>query len=240
MLASDIKPIEFLRDLGLSEKYAECLDFSLIQLAMMHSSYSVDNSLGPLHNNERLEFYGDSILKLACSKFLYEMFPDKNEGVLSNYRSVLVSDNFLAKYANDIKLDKYLLYSDRSDLKAEKAHSTIMACAFEALLAALFMKIGFVPVYEFLEKIFKNYIGYVEENILKLNAKAALQEYTQGKDKTLPVYNLVSETGKAHEKIFKVEVLYNDKVAGCGQGRSKKEAEQEAAYDACVKFGVIE
>ena len=176
---------------------------------------------------------------MACSKFLYESFPEQKEGVLINYRSVLVSDAFLAKYSHEINLQDYVLVSDRSDLKSERAFSTILACSFEALLGALFINIGFEPIYNFLEKFFKNYIGYVEDNILKLNAKATLQEYTQSKDKSLPQYVLVDEFGKAHEKTFVVNVLYNDAVVGNGNGKSKKEAEQAAAYDACVRFGVI-
>ena len=132
-----------------------------------------------------------------------------------------------------------MLVSNRSDLRNERAFSTILACSFEAFLGALFICIGFEPVYKFLEKFFVNYIGYVEENISKINAKATLQEYTQGKDKSLPNYVLVSETGKAHSKTFSVDVVYNEEVVGHGEGKSKKEAEQAAAYDACVKFGVI-
>jgi len=215
------------------------LDISLFEQALTHSSYSIDNSLGKLANNERLEFYGDSVLKLACSKFLYNRFPKEREGVLSAYRGVLVSDAFLVKYSDDIDLKKYLRVSDRSDLKTQKAFDTICACAFEAILAALYIQSDFDVVYNFLEPFFVKNIDFVKENMLKLNSKAALQEYTQAVAKTLPEYILVCESGKEHEKTFTVEVKFNEKIVGTGSGNSKKQAEQAAAYDACKNLGVV-
>lgn len=229
---------EFFADVGINLDIFG-LDKELILLALTHSSYSIDNSLGKLSNNERLEFYGDSVLKLACSKFLYEKYQNEREGVLSNYRSLLVSDAFLAKYANEINLKKYIRVSNRKDLQTQKAQESISACAFEALLGALFIQVGFEIVYDFLVKFFDKFMPFVKDNLQKLNAKATLQEYTQAKNKDLPKYNLISQEGEEHNKIFLVEVEYNTKVIGVGKGLSKKEAEQAAAYDACSKLGVI-
>ncbi len=243
MSAWEINVSEFVKTIDFSLKCAKKnvheLDSRLFAIALTHSSYAVDNNLGYLNSNERLEFYGDSVLKLSCSQFLYDLYPDADEGVLSSYRAVLVSDLFLAKYVKEINLDKFIFVSDRPDLKTDKAYSTICACAFESVLGAFYIEVGIEPVYEFLKKIFERYLPYVKENILRLNAKATLQEYTQGQNKMLPVYSLVSELGKEHNKVFLVEVSYQNKVVGQGRGKSKKEAEQAAAYDACIKLGVI-
>lgn len=231
---------EFILQIGLDKTISsKSLNLALFELALTHSSYSIDNAKGSLENNERLEFYGDAVLKLACSKYLYNKFPNEREGVLSSYRSVLVSDALLVEYGKEINLKKYLRVANRPDLKTPKAEDTICACAFEAFLGALFIQSDFDTVYNFLEPFFIKHIDFVKTNMLKINSKAALQEYTQGIDKTLPEYILVSETGKQHEKTFNVEVKYNGKVVGRGAGKSKKQAEQAAAYDACVHFGVI-
>lgn len=231
---------EFIKDLTLLPfpKKAK-VDVSLLELAMTHGSYAFDKLLGPLNNNERLEFYGDSVMKLACSKFLYDRFPDKHEGDLSIYRSALVSDMFLVKYADKINLEKYIRISDRIDLKVKRTRDTIKACVFEALLGALFIISGFDYVYKFLKKFFDENIEYVLNNPLKINAKAAFQEFTQGKNKMLPEYVIVNEEGKDHEKVFTVEVKYNGHVVGRGMGKTKKEAEQAAAYVACINYGVV-
>ena len=215
------------------------LDIELFTLALTHSSYAIDNSLGKLANNERLEFYGDSVLKLACSKFLYETFPNEREGLLSSYRSILVSDAFLAKYATEINLKKYINVSNRPDLKTQRAEESISACAFEAVLGALFMQVGFDVVYSFLNRFFVSYLPFVKENLQKINAKATLQEFTQNKSKILPEYELIAEEGADHNKLFYVQVKYLNNIVGEGKAHSKKEAEQVAAYNACVKLGVL-
>ncbi len=212
----------------------------LFVLAMTHSSYAQENSYGKLANNERLEFYGDSVLKLACSKFLYENYQDEREGLLSAYRSVLVSDAFLAKYADDISLNDFLLVANRPDLKNKKTIESLKACAFEALLGAIFIQTSFDIVYErFLKAFFKKYVVFVKENLEKLNSKATLQEFTQAKSKELPEYELIETLGKDHERVFVVGVKYKGVQVGKGVGLSKKEAEQAAAYEACIKLGAI-
>lgn len=227
-----------IENIGLSDiNFAE---EELFVLAMTHSSYAIDNDLGKLSNNERLEFYGDAVLKLSCSKFLYEEFTSENEGILSKYRSVLVSDNFLTKYADDINLEKFLLVGNRPDLKNKKVLESLKACAFEALLGAIFIQTSFDIVYErFLKQFFIKYISFVKENLEKINSKAILQEFTQAKSKQLPKYELIERNGKGYECVFVVSVKYNDIEVGRGSGTTKKEAEQAAAYEACRKLGAI-
>lgn len=229
---------KLIKNIGLSDITFK--ENELFVLAMTHSSYAKEKNKGKLANNERLEFYGDSVLKLACSKFLYEKYPTEREGVLSSYRSVLVSDSFLAKYADDIKLGDFLLVANRPDLKTQKVLESLKACSFEALLGAIFIQTSFDVVYEkFLKQFFIKYIIYVKENLDKLNSKATLQEYTQAKSKELPEYKLVETIGKDHERVFVVCVTYQNKEVGRGKGLSKKEAEQAAAYEACINLGAI-
>ena len=212
----------------------------LFKLSMTHSSFAKANDLGRLANNERLEFYGDAVLKLACSKFLYEVYPNEREGVLSAYRSVLVSDLFLSKYADNIGLGEFLLIADRADLKNLKVVESLKACAFEALLGAIFIQTSFDVVYDrFLKNFFVEHLSFVKENLEKLNCKATLQEFTQAQSKILPEYQLLEEIGKDHERVFVVCVKYKGNVVGQGQGSTKKEAEQAAAYEACVKLGAL-
>ena len=227
-----------IKNIGLSD--VDFKNSELFVLAMTHSSYAREKNLGKIVNNERLEFYGDSVLKLACSKFLYEKYPQEREGVLSAYRSVLVSDAFLAKYADDIKLGEFLLVANTPDFKIPKTIECLKACAFEALLATIFIQTSFDIVYErFLKQFFIKYVSFVKENLEKLNSKATLQEFTQAKSKQLPEYELIEEIGKDHERVFVVCVKYKGNVVGKGRGSSKKEAEQAAAYEACIKLGAI-
>lgn len=229
---------KLIESIGLAE--IEFKEDELFVLAMTHSSYAQEKNLGKLANNERLEFYGDSVLKLACSKFLFETYKDEREGILSAYRSVLVSDAFLAKYADDINLGDFLLFANRPDLKTKKVMESLKACAFEALLGAIFIQTSFDVVYEkFLKQFFVKYVLFVKENLEKLNSKATLQEYTQAKNKQLPEYVLIEKLGKDHERVYVVAVNYMGKEIGRGQGLSKKEAEQAAAYEACIKLGAI-
>ena len=229
---------KLLKNIGFEKAQFDKIE--LFEQAMIHSSYAQDKNLGKLANNERLEFYGDSVLKLACSKFLYENYPNEREGVLSAYRSILVSDAFLAKYADDVSLDEFLLVADRQDLKQKKVKESLKACAFEALLGVIFMQTSFEVVYDkFLKNFFEKYISFVKENLDKLNSKATLQEYTQAQNKILPIYELIEEKGKDHQREFIVRVTYMNKEVGRGVGYSKKEAEQAAAYEACLKLGAI-
>lgn len=211
-----------------------------VELALTHSSFSSENNLGTLENNERLEFLGDAVLKLACSEFLYKTFPKEREGVLSKFRSILVSDKLLAEYAGTIALRDYIKIGYNEEKTGGRKRLSIAACAFEALLGALYLETSQDELYKFLEPFFINAAKDISQNLPKLNAKATLQEYTQKMSKDLPEYMTLKESGKAHEKCFEIAVLYHGGELARGFGRTKKEAEQEAAYRACVGLGVID
>ncbi len=208
--------------------------------ALTHPSYTKENNLSYLENYERLEFLGDAVLKLASSDILFKKFPEYQEGDLSKIRSIVVSDNTLFKIANDIGLCDLIILA-RHEAKQGLAHiESVCACAFEAVLGAYYLDGKFDKLLPFLKNILMPYINDVDKNFEKFNAKALLQEYTQALTKETPEYRLIEETGPDHNKIFTVGVSYSGKYIAQGQGKTKKEAEQNAAYQACKILGVFE
>ena len=207
--------------------------------ALSHPSYTQEQELPYSENYERLEFLGDAVLKLLTSEILYKKYSDYTEGNLSKIRSIVVSDSTLSKIAHEIGLCEHIILAKHEAKLGTANLESVCACAFEAILGAYYLDGKIEDLKKFLENVLTPYIEEVDGNFEKYNAKAILQEYTQSVDKKTPVYNLVSQTGPAHKKIFKVEVSYQDKVVATGEGKSKKDAEQHAAYEACKIFGVI-
>ncbi len=211
----------------------------LFQCALTHSSYTKEHNLPETQCYERLEFLGDAVLKLSISEVLYKTYPQTREGELSKIRGVVVSDNTLADIAKKIGLDKLIIMSKHEEKQGCRSLNSICACSFEAVLGAYYLDGKFDKVIKFIEKTFKPYIEEVSEHFEKFNAKAILQEYTQGLTKTTPVYTVISQSGPAHKREFEVEVQYNGEVLAVAKGLSKKDAEQKSAYAACQKLGII-
>lgn len=207
--------------------------------ALTHTSYIKENDLPYEECYERLEFLGDAVLKLMVSNILFNLYPDYPEGELSKIRSIVVSDNTLAKAAGKLGVDK-LIIADSNNLKQGITKlESVRACAFEAILGAYYLDGKFNEILDFLEKTLLSYIEEVNNNFAKFNAKAILQEFTQKLTKETPVYALVNTKGPAHSMVFEVEVSYRGMVIASGKGKSKKEAEQKAAYAACTKLGAL-
>lgn len=217
----------------------ETLSEDNYRYALTHPSYVKDNNLPYTECYERLEFLGDAVLKLAVSNILYKEYPKYSEGQMSKIRSIVVSDNILAKIANKIGLSELIIAGVHDSKQGIKKLESVTACAFEAVLGAYFLDGKFNDVMGFLDKVLHEYIVDVDNNFEKFNAKAILQEYTQGLTKETPVYKLVDEKGAEHNKTFLVEVSYRGEVVAFGEGKTKKEAEQHAAYSACEKLGAI-
>lgn len=211
----------------------------LLKKALIHSSYTKENEISSLENYERLEFLGDAILKLCISDYLYKTFPDYNEGQLSKIRSVVVSDNILADLAMQTGISKLIIMGKREEKSGGRDKKSILACAFEAILGAYYLDGKYHELVKYLEELFKSIIKEVDVNFEKFNAKAVLQEYTQSQNKKTPEYKILEEIGPEHDKIFLVEVRFRDEILATGQGKTKKDAEQDAAYKACQKLGVI-
>lgn len=211
----------------------------LFRPALTHPSYTKENDLDYAECYERLEFLGDAVLKLLVSDLLYEKYPEAAEGDMSKLRSIAVSDNILAIISHDIGLDKLIIVGSHDKKLGVQKLESVTACAFEAVLGAYYLDGKLSELTVFIKKTFEPYLCEIEKNYSQYNAKAILQEFTQGQNKTIPVYNVVNMEGPAHNRVFTVEVSYNDEVIASGCGKTKKDAEQKAAYEACKKLGAI-
>jgi len=212
----------------------------LFQHALTHPSYAYENELKPYEHYERLEFLGDAVLKFTISDILFRRYPDYAEGELSKIRSVIVSDNMLAKISDELGLADLILLAKHEEKQGVKKLESVKACSFEALLGAYHLDGKLNELLQFIERVFVPHIDDINYNPQKYNAKAVLQEYTQGRTKETPVYTTVSTEGPEHNKTFNIEVQYQGEVVGHGHGKTKKEAEQMAALEACDKLGVLE
>lgn len=212
--------MKFLSDLGI-----EINNIELLTIALTHSSYS--NEVGG-ENYERLEFLGDSVLQLIMSEYFYKN-RNLNEGDMSKTRASYVCENALYEYSKKINLIPYVRVGHGLD---HTENETIIADVFEAVLAVIYLDKGYEVAKNY---IYKVAIPFVENNTIFLSDyKSHLQEMVQTEKKSLE-YILVEETGPAHDKRFKVNVLVDNIIFGTGIGRSKKEAEQNAAKDAIKK-----
>ena len=212
---------------------------NLVKIALTHPSYTKENNLNNLENYERLEFLGDSVLKLFTSKLLYEKYPDFPEGELSKIRSILVSDAILAKIAVLIGVDKDMILGHAEEKQGGRKRESNIACTLEALLGAYYLSGKYNEIESFLGEYLMQYAEDIDKHFEKYNAKDILQQYTQGVNKTLPIYRTVEIKGPAHKPEFVVEVEWNGEIISTAVGKSKKEAEQNCALKACKKLGAI-
>ena len=199
----------------------------LVEKALTHPSFTKENDINSLENYERLEFFGDSVLKLFTSKLLYEIYPEAPEGELSKIRSILVSD------------DKLLKLGPSEEKQGGRKRESNIACALEALLGAYYLNGKQTEIEKFIKDYVIVFAEDVDKHFEKYNAKDILQQYTQGIDKTLPVYRTLAVRGPAHKPVFEVEVEWQGSVIASATGKSKKEAQQNCALAACKKLGVV-
>lgn len=217
-------------------------DFSLdlVVTAFTHSSYTKENDESYLKCYERLEFLGDAVLKMAVTDFLYKKYPDAHEGELTKIRSIVVSDEILYKLAQKLNIENFIKVSRAEERCGGKKLESIQACVMEALFGALYLSSDRGVLCKFIVENLNKFIEDAASNKTVFNAKAMLQEYTQAKSKELPEYSIVKESGAAHNKTFFVQVAYAGNVLASAEGKSKKQAEQQAAYNACKMLGIIE
>jgi ribonuclease-3 len=214
------------RDLRELEKYFNLKfnDFSLLERAMTHSSYANENNI---KSNERLEFVGDAVLDLAVAKFLFEKL-DEAEGVLTKKRAQEVCEQSLYEYAKSINLGEYLLLGKGEEMSEGRSKPALLADAFEALLGSVYIDKGYLETYKILDKVvFPTILKNINQE--DKDYKSKLQELVQSDKRTLE-YKIVSETGPAHNREFTSKVYMDETIImGEGIGKSKKEAEQNAA-----------
>ena len=212
-------------------------DSQLLQLALTHRSYIYETAGAGQSSNERLEFLGDSILALISADFLYHTFPQLTEGELTDVRVALVRTETLANFAREMGLGNFLLVG-----KGEQNTSggqRVLACTFEAILGAIYLDQGLVAAQNFVVPKLEPIAHVIIEKRLFKDNKSRFQELAQAQDGITPAYRLVSQEGPSHNRVFTVEVLLGDTVAGKGQGRNKQTAEQEAARAAMINRGWI-
>jgi ribonuclease III len=205
--------------------------------ALTHSSYTYETRCPTLDNYERLEFLGDAVLKLCISDMVFTRYPEYREGDLTKIRAVVVSDAVLAQVADRLQLGDYMLFGQSEARSGGARRPSNLACAFEALLGALYLDGQMPAVQALLHDLLWDVIEDVDQNKTKDNFKATLQEYTQGEGMGLPEYAVLKETGPSHKRTFYVSVSLNGALIGQGRGKSKKSAQQEAARDALIQLG---
>lgn len=208
-------------------------DFTLFTKAMIHSSYANEKHLPKYECNERLEFLGDAVLELVSSEFLFHNNPKLPEGELTKTRASMVCEPALAFCARDLDLGEYLLLGKGEDATGGRKRESVTSDAMEALIGAIYLDGGFANAKEFIHKFVLN---DMENKKLFYDSKTILQEMVQGGQEKGIVYQLVGEEGPDHNKSFRVEVVIGGEAFGCGIGRTKKAAEQEAAYQAILKL----
>ena len=206
-------------------------DKSLIERALMHSSYTNEKHLKKYECNERLEFLGDAVLELVSSAYLFNEFPKVSEGELTKTRASMVCEPSLAMCARDIGLGDYLLLGKGEEATGGRKRDSITSDAMEALIGAIYLDGGFTNAKEF---IYRFVLTDLEDKKLFYDSKTILQEMVQAEKAGEIAYRVVKTEGPDHSKSFYVEVLIGDCVYGEGKGRTKKAAEQQAAYHAIL------
>lgn len=226
--------------LGLEEKIGYTFkDKQLLIKALSHSSFANELKSKNIKAecNERLEFFGDSILSLTVSEYLYTNYPELPEGELSKVRAGTVCEKALSKFAKEIELGKYLFLGHGEDITNGRERPSILADAFEAVLGAMYIDGGIEPIKSFLLPFASKEI---EQILIRGNTKdykSMLQQFVQQEKGDVLEYKIVNEYGPAHDRIFETEATLNNNVIGKGIGKSKRESEQNAAKEALALFG---
>lgn len=209
-------------------------DIGLLKKACTHRSYINENKSAGLEHNERLEFLGDAVLELVVTSFLFNKFPNKNEGDMTSYRSALVNTHSLSKVALHIGIDEYILLSKGEAKDTGRARSIIHADTIEAIIGAIYLDQGYENASEFIHSQVLSIIN-IEEIIANktwLDAKSRFQEKAQEISGQTPTYKTLKEIGPDHNKVFTLGVFIGDVLVATGSGQSKQEAEQKAAEKA--------
>ncbi|HWK22232.1 MAG TPA: ribonuclease III [Ureibacillus sp.] len=206
---------------------------SLLYQAFTHSSYVNEHRRKLFTDNERLEFLGDAVLELSVSKYLFERYPHMSEGELTKLRASIVCEPSLVIFANELNFGKYVLLGKGEELTGGRERPALLADCFESFIGALYLDQDLETVVEFLERIVfpKVEVGAFSH---VMDFKSQLQEMVQQSNNGSLHYEIVDEKGPAHNRTFVSRVLLNDKELGIGRGKSKKEAEQQAAQNAMV------
>ena len=213
-------------------------DRTLLREALTHKSYSNEQAEGTAPHSERLEFLGDAVLDLAVSDLAFSRFPDLAEGELTRLRAELVSEAGLARVARTLALGEHLLLGRGEARSGGRDKDSLLADALEALFGAVFRDGGFVAAGKVIGRLFAAELERAAKHKAGVDYKTRLQELLQARFGRPPNYRLLEVAGPDHQRSYRVEVCCGEDSLGCGCGRSKKAAEQEAAREALEQFGV--
>ncbi|MGA1867394.1 MAG: ribonuclease III [bacterium] len=212
---------------------------SLLQEALTHSTYVNESQDKEIRDNERLEFLGDAVLGFVTSDFLLQQFPTYSEGMLSKLKAYIVSERHISQIAREIDLGFYLYVGKGESISGGRNKSSILANTYEAVIGGIYLDGG-------LSMAQRVIINTMSANIIAMGKKMAvpdyksmLQEYSQKKYGEIPLYEVITETGKNHNPTFEVQVLIKNKVYAVAKAGSKKKAEQKAACEALKRKKII-
>ncbi len=201
--------------------------------ALTHSSYANEMRMNKLLNNERLEFLGDAVLELMSSEFIFRTNKEMHEGEMTKLRASLVCEPTLAMCAREINLGDYILLGKGEIATGGAERDSIISDAFEAVIGAIYLDGGFTSAKEFVTKFV---LDDIDNKKLFFDSKTILQEIVQADYKEPLVYKLIAESGPDHDKVFTVAAIVDGKELSQGKGKTKKAAEQAAAYQAILKL----
>jgi ribonuclease-3 len=221
------------KELQLFQKQAKIRfkSLPLLNLAFSHRSYANERADG-VDNNEKLEFFGDSVVGLVVSEYLVTSLPDKSEGDMAKIKSFVVSEESLAEIGRRLRLDNFVLIGKGEEYSGGRSKKALLADAMEAIIGAYYLDSGFKAARSFVRELFIPEIDMVLEDRHKKDYKTLLQEHVQKRFKSYPRYRVVHRKGPDHNRTFWIEVTVDKKTYGPGSGKNKKEAEQQAAEKA--------
>lgn len=211
-------------------------DKDKLLLAVTHSSYANEKRIEGLTSNERLEFLGDAVLNIVTSEWIYKGFPAMPEGEMTKIRASIVCESSLMKCANKIKLGKYLILGKGEENTGGRTRTSILSDAFEALIGAIYLDGGLNASRQFISSAMVELFANINNNAVFIDYKTQFQELIQKSGEQKINYEILDEKGPDHNKVFVAQLSVGMKVFGTGEGRSKKEAEQNAAKAALIKY----
>jgi ribonuclease-3 len=214
-------------------------DLELLKRALTHRSYLNEAREDQPEHNERIEFLGDAVLELITTEHLFHKYPKRKEGELTSFRAALVRTESLAKASTELQLGDFILMSKGEEATGGRTRPYILANTFEAVLGAIFLDGGIESCKNFISTVLLPKLTDIVAKRLDIDAKSKLQEQAQEVYKYTPTYEVVAETGPDHDRTFTVKVVVAEEDYGTGSGKSKQEAEQQAAREALKKFKIL-
>jgi ribonuclease-3 len=204
-------------------------DKNLLKQAFVHRSFLNENRTFPLGHNERLEFLGDAVLELVITDYLYQKYPEKNEGDMTSLRSALVNAQTLYQVGSNLGINEFLLLSRGESKDMGRARQYILANTIESLIGSIYLDRGYEIAKKFIYDHITPLIDKIIEDETFIDSKSLFQEKAQEHEGSTPVYKTIKESGPDHDKHFTVGVYVNNNLVAQGEGDSKQDAEQMAA-----------